>query len=337
MEYTPLLKQAWQIAWKHKGIWALSFFATGGVFYLSHMIPQENVDEVVFDPGAALANLREDIALIAILVVFGLMALLILKIVSVAAYGGVVRMTDDAATGTAVSIRGGWAAGFRNWFRILFVCLLGWAPGIIVGGIIVGLAAVPLLAMPEAGLEEAGAGLLMFCGVLVIGLPIAFVAGILSDLLVSLGLRHALLSGRPVFQSLGAAFSDSRHRFKEVISMWFLLFAVAIVGSIALAIPTFAFGVFDVIVAEIEPLLQIPLGFVEFLLASLYMMIWWTFHSAAWTLFYRRLRDDESAAAAPQGIIDPPMPVAPVAVPGEDAAQIAPPPQYVIAPYDKND
>ncbi len=337
MEYTPLLKQAWQITWKHKGIWVLSFFATGAFFYLSYMIPQERVDEAFIDPGAAFAGVRDDLALIALVAVFGLLILLVLKIVSVAAYGGIVQMTNDAAAGTAVSIRGGWAAGFQNWFRILFVCLLGWAPSFIVGAVIVGLAAVPLLAMPEAGLEAAGTGLMMFCGVIVIGLPIAFVIGIVSDLLVTLGLRHAIIGGRPALESLGAAFADSRKRFKEVISMWFLLFAIIIVGSIALAIPSVAFGIFDLIAAEIGPLLQIPLGFLEFLVTAAYMMVWWTFHSAAWTLLYRRLRDDESVAAAPQGIIDPPMPVTSVAAAEEPSFQPAPSSQYVIAPYDKND
>jgi len=313
IEYASIFKQAWQIAWRHKILWLFSFFATGSIVNLITALPQEFFMGL---PDAVL-EMVPGFGEIPVAVMFAAAILLLLifafKVVGVAAFGGLIKLTDDAASENEVKGMAGWQTGFSLWFRVFFLLVMVIVPAAVISLVIAAVTVLPLiLALPGGAME---AGVLFACGAMVVVFPLMLAIGVAAELFMALGLRHAIIGGRSALASLAASATDIRSRFKNVIVVWLLLVVVAIVGATLL---TAAVSLFELLYFARDWVgywLTVPVYVVYFLTTSVYVAIWWSFNAAAWTLLYRRLRADEAAAeeagqvqeapAVPTSLADP--------------------------------
>jgi len=309
MEYTPILKQASRITFKNRVLWLFSFFATGAIYNTYLLVPAG-----VFEPGMDMrgyeALVFENLPLIVVAGVVAFLVMFALWIVSIAAHGGLVRLVDDADQGRELSGLAGWKTGFRLLGRVFLLGLALFVPYAAVSTIVTALIVAPLLL---GGIEGDLAGpIVVLCGGMMIGGPLLLAGGILIDLLVSLGLRHAVLGDFTAISSIGHAWRNLRSRFKDVAVMWLLLLVISIVVvGIATSI-SLLLEMIQIVVEEVSFWGAVTVGLLDFLLFTLVTVFWWTFHSGAWTLFYRRLVNGE----ATQSVLPAPTPAVGIPSPG---------------------
>jgi len=320
MEYTPILKQAASIMWKHKVLWVLSFFATGSIYNIYLIFPT-----TAFGPEMDIQGLEAMFAENLFLILGASFAALLLFItfwvLSFAAQGGLVRLVADADSGVAVRGLAGWKTGFRLLGRIFLLAIVLFVPYAVVAAVVTGLIAAPLLLV---GMEEDLSGpFLVFCGGMMIGGPLLIAGGILLDMLSHLGLRHIVLGDLSVIRSIGQAWRDLRARFKDVVVMWLLLFVIGIIVWGIMTSGTVLLETIQIFVTQFSFWGAIAVGFLDFLLLTAGAVIWWSFHSGAWTLFFRRAElsaepTQSVAAPSPLPFAETPAPVNPAPAPTID-------------------
>lgn len=319
MEYTPILKQASRITFKNRMLWLFSFFATGSIYNIHLLFPAG-----IFEPGMNMRRLEalvyeNPLPVIAI----GVAAFLVMFafwLVGIAAHGGLVRLVGDADQGREVSGLAGWETGFRLLGRVFLLGLVLLIPYTAVATVVMALIVAPILL---GGMEGDLVGpFIVFCGGMMIGGPLLLAGGILIDILASLGLRHAVLGDFTAIRSIGHAWRDLRSRFKDIIMMWLLLLVITIIVSGIVTSLSVLLELIQGVVEIVSFWGAVSVGLLDFLLFTSVMMIWWTFHSGVWTLFYRRLVNDESihsavlAPAPAAGALSPGTPMAPPAIDG---------------------
>jgi len=318
MEYTPILKQASRITFENRVLCLFSFFATGSIYNLTLLVPAGVFDQWMHMRGFE-DRFIENLPLFAVAIVAALLAMFVFWILAIVSHGGLIRLVDDADQGREVSGLTGWSTGFRLLGRVFLLGLVLFVPYALVSGMITALVAAPLLL---GGMEGDLTGpIIVLCGGMLIGAPLLLAGGILIDLLLNLGLRHAVLGDLTALRSIGHAWGNLRSRFKDVVVMWLLLLVITI---IALGIATSLSALFQMIQGFVEGINfwgAVAVGALNFLISTLLMVIWWTFISGAWTLFYRRLISEESSqpvTLAPAPFAGGPSTEASVAPPATD-------------------
>ncbi|MFN8423522.1 MAG: hypothetical protein U0470_09115 [Anaerolineae bacterium] len=326
MQFVEILKRAWTLTWRYKILWLFGLLAgTGGGINFSGSgsggsggrpdgggasgLPGWMGDGMSWRDGGfgamALQWLRDHAAIIAL--VLGVLFLVgfVLFVISIAARGGLIRLSARADDGEAVSAGDGWRVGFHYWWRTLGTHLVIFLPilaVLIVGAAVLGVTGFGAFAAWGAGRSGlAGTGLVAFIGLLVVFLPFLFVATIAANLMLELALRHAILAERPVLDAVGAAWRDLRGRFVDVFLMW-----------IVMLIAGFAFGIVILLIgaAVLGPALvagfvagrvglAILLGMPGLLVLLIPVGIYGAWRSTAWTLFWRRLAVPATPAPSP--------------------------------------
>ncbi|HEY3317784.1 MAG TPA: hypothetical protein VGK50_05125 [Coriobacteriia bacterium] len=331
MDYTGIVKRAWQITWKYRALWILGLFAgagsggggggggrgSAGNFGGARGGGSSNLP---FSSDAALRWIQSNLAAIVVIATVLILIGIIWAILSVAARGGLVWLANEAAEGRPVRAGNGWGAGFHFWGRTFLIGLLLALPLLLIALVIGALFAgtIVALAAGRGGEAAVGAGVLGICGlagfVLIVIVPLAILIGVLDQL----ALRHGVLDDVPATESIRRAWRDVRGRFKDVAIMWILLLAIAVGFGIVVAIVAVAAAVPAVVAAAagVWPL-AVVLGVVALAALMFVGAVYSAFYYTAWTIFFRRLTGREvaevpaPAPAFPGGYPPPPPPPPP--------------------------
>jgi hypothetical protein len=188
MDYGGVIREAWTIAWRHRYLWLLGFFAGGagwgggnggqGVQWRANDADAEVATRWVADnPGAVVAGLAALALLLLLLIAIGLIA-----------QGGLSTATADLARGRPSSLGAAWRAGWRLIGRYAGLWLLLLAVIVLVAAIVGG-AAAAIVALVALAAAPAG-GWLGPALVLLVGLPLA-AAGLLAAIVVSIVVAYA--------------------------------------------------------------------------------------------------------------------------------------------------
>jgi hypothetical protein len=170
MDYGGLVKRALDIMWKFKYLWVFGFFlefgsGTGGWF--GNLSERCELPVGDFISGALVGA-------IIFLVLVGLLLFLVFLIMYLISQGGLIHCVWKIESGEKPTLRDGWNAGIRNFWRILgisiliLIFILG--SGIITLGPFVILIIAPSLVM---GLIGIGSTMIYVLGFVIVGLLLA--------------------------------------------------------------------------------------------------------------------------------------------------------------------
>ena len=203
----------------------------------------------------------------------------------------------------------GWGEGFGRWGRIAAIIAVLSLPFVVLGLVVTAIGLFALLIPFAAGSSPNVAGVGAFVGVLVLGTLVLIPLGIVLGVLQVLALRYALLEDFIWSKSISAGWSVIRTRFKDVALMWLILVAVAFGYGFAVVLALLVFAV---------PLVGLAIGrlwivfalLVGVMIVALWVLGAWfnTFHSAAWTIFWRQMTGREPGRPAAQWVSPSPQP-----------------------------
>jgi hypothetical protein len=359
MDYSGILKRAWNVTWRHKALWVLGFFVGGGAAGSGGSRTTTPAPQNAFSGAAFQTFVGRYAPLIAAAVLVAVCFAFIFVVISIAARGGLIHLVNEAEEGRPFRLRDGWRAGFSKWWRMFGVTFLAGLPVSIVVAII--FAIVGVSAFTAIGMYFAGGGgtpdtqtlrtliaplLGASCFIFVLAIVAVFL-GVVFGITGALATRYVMLEDRRVMESLKQGWNDLWHRRGSFVM--FLLMAV--VGIIVGIVFSVVWGVFSVPALMLNGTRVVGVGTSLTGLASLLLIvpaaIYGTFIEAAWTVFFRRMTGLERpvavaapvpagaypAAPAPYGAPPAAVPYAPVApfVPAAPAAA-APPMEPMPAP-----
>lgn len=354
MDYSGIVKRAWQVAWKYKVLWLFGLFAGGmggGGFSSSNSgssnfgsgsrtgtgrFPFGGVTEQQVQHFAE-RSLPLVIALALFLVVVGILW----WVLAVAARGGIVHLVNEAESGRPISASDGWRVGFSKWGRVFAIRFIASLPLLVLGLLVAALLVVGAVtaygSAAGRGGDAATAAIIAsasgLCCVLAAFVIVALVLGVVLTIVSELGVCYGVLEDRGVMDSLKAGWADLRAK-RGAFVMYLVQWAASIVYGIAAAVVALVVVVPAVVlfIAGAWPvglLLIVAFALVMLVPAALYG----AFYHAAWTIFFRRMTGMEPKAApampypappvAPQAGFPPPpsVPAPPAApsVPGASA------------------
>jgi len=298
MEYTKILKRAWQITWRHKALWLFGFFLAlfsggggGGGGGQGAQYTAGSGDLV--QPAWILSIVLVLIIIALLMVVAGI----IIVPLSKAALIGMVSEVEETGDTRA---RTGWRIGWSRFLRLVGIGLVIGIPAAIVAIVLIALGASPLLllllerrALTVAAIVLTFILMLPVLGVLVVG-------GVALSVIAQLARRQCVLDKKGVFDSIRGAYELGRANLRPVAMIWLLLFgtdlAIGIVTvPLSLAVITLA-GVPAIITyiatEAVAPtaIVGLPLILVGILFLAALTGVYQVFRSATWTLAYTELQ-----------------------------------------------
>jgi hypothetical protein len=289
MDYGGLVKKALDIMWKFKYLWIFGFFlefgsSGGGVVNFQDKIKLPIGDYIRGDflEGALMG-------LIIMLLLVAFLVFVVFLIMYIISQGGLVHCVWRINQGEKSTLRDGWDAGVKNFWRVL---------GIAVMVIIFMLVAVMVTLLPFV------ASLIAFKLVgLITGfifLPI-FLALLVTILLVDLfAIRTCVIEGKGVFDSLAAGWNMFRNNLGPSL-------IVALIGISSTMVYFFGFVAVGVLLilpfiamAAINLFTGIALGgMVGLIYIGIVSALWGTYIDSLWTLAYldiKKLQDQKATA-----------------------------------------
>jgi hypothetical protein len=294
MDISAIFKRAWEITWKHKGLWLLGILAncsSGSSQTSSNVsrIPQYNVSRGEFPQiDHWLQSVPEGTWIAIGIAVIGGLILLALIFWALAAIGngGLIAGFHMAETGETVTLASTFQQGFRYFWKLLVIQLiLGLASLAVILPLIFGGALLSILTL--------GIGLICFLPLICLLIPLGIALSIYT-LLTQIALIVEELDLVAAFQRAWDVF---RSNLGEVIVMGLILGVGSFVVGLILAIP-FILMVLPFITGLIVGTetstfagLSVTLIGILFYLPVLLVAsgIMRTFITGSWTLTYRSL------------------------------------------------
>jgi hypothetical protein len=295
VEYTKILKQAWQITWRHRALWLFGFLfslfsARGGSRGGSGM-------QYTLDLGERLPAWSG--LAIAFVAVFGLLLLLLGLAVRYLSRAALIGMVREAEETDWTSVRSGWRIGWSRFLPLLGIDLVIGVPAVMATLLLVGVGLAPLvlLVADESALTIVAIVATVLLMLVVIGL--LFFGGLILSVLGELAHRQCVLEGKGVFDSLRDGYQLGRENLSQVGLVWVLLVGTGLAfGAITVPVAAVAFGVAGAPAAAYYAATggvvgSVLLGFLfalpGMLLFSLLGGVYEVFRSAVWTLTYLEL------------------------------------------------
>lgn len=345
MDYTGILKRAWNVTWKYKILWLFGLFAGGmggGISSNSNgssnrVNTGQGTSGLPSGTAQQFAQFAERslpvvVALIVLLVVIGL----VWWVLSIAAKGGLVHLVNEAEEGRPVRAGDGWRIGFSKWFRLFGIWFVaGFLPALVFVVIVLvvvfasvgGAAGLAGLARgSSAGLAALVPALAGGCCFLLIFALVFIVISVVLTIVMELAVRYAVLRDARVFEALGLGWSDLRAK-RGAFLMYLIQWGIYIAYSIVVFVVALILVVPGVLIIFVG---SWPVGLLMILFAVLILMVpsaaYGAFYHAAWTIFFRRMTGAEPVRAATLPTAAPGS-----GYPGSDAA-FPPPPSAGYAP-----
>jgi len=350
MDYGDILKRAWRITWRYKALWVLGLFAGvaggssgggGSSGYRAGGGTGTGTGTAANPFGTYQWTLFTDFVrqhLVAIAIVTALIVLfgLVMWVLGVAARGGLIHLANEASEGHVVRLSDGWGTGFRNWGRVFGVEFLTALPMIVLAltlvGFLVLIAGSALSRGVAAGSYESALASLALTGLCFLGIfaVIALVLGTILGIVARVATRYVVLfHGYTIRGSIAQGWRDLWSR-RGAFVMYLVTLGTGIAFGIVAAMVAAVFVVPALLMfvarAWMAGAAVIALGVLVLLLPS---AVYATFHSALWTVFFRKMTGMEPAAvpaspayAAPHAAV----PASTYTPPGPYAAPIPPAP-----------
>jgi hypothetical protein len=304
MDYSYVLGRAWQTVRQHKRLWLFGLCASLGSQAQLFLI-QWSEDVPLYAPEQTTALYTGSRAVPAVVGSIVLALLIGLLAVMLGALGraALVEQVNRTENGGAPTVRAGWAAARRCFWRVLLVRLLIGLPFLVLlaVGLIPFLLSRALLALayeiaPVLAALAATLGTLVACAVpaACLGLFLAVPTYVLQRLAV----RACVLQDLPVRASVARAWRLLREHLWSVALLWLILGVVTAMIACVLFFSWYlmtvgAAAVFIAVMALSTPsvALAVTVG-----LTLLVWLVGWgisgveeTFFSACWTVAYREL------------------------------------------------
>jgi hypothetical protein len=295
MDYAEVLKKAWNITWKNKGLWILGILAActggggGGGGSGSYQSSGSRFTGREF-PGLQrfFNNIPQD-TLVLIIVAAVILALLIFVIVwvlGILGQAGLIAGVSQADEAGSVTLAEAWRLGLPHFWRMLGAGLLVVAVAIVLA-LIVGIPTALI-----AGLTL-GLGMICLAPLFCLLIPV----GLLANVYITFVQNSIVVEKLPVMASFRRAWQVFRANLGTAIVMGLILliggFVVGLIIAvpfIAIALPAIvAFSVGGQQTAQSATLVAVACGLVYLPVMILLNGILQTYVSGTWTLTYRRL------------------------------------------------
>jgi hypothetical protein len=294
MDIAAIFKRAWEITWKHKGLWVLGILANcagGGSQSSSNVsrIPEYRVNGSEFTEFERwLQSIPEDAWItIGIAVFIGMLVLaLILWVLAAIGNGGLIAGFQMAETGESVTLASAFQLGISYFWKLLVIQLiLGLASFLVLAPVIVGIVLISFFTL--------GLGLICFFPLICLMIPLGIAVSIYSQL-TQIALIVEELDITTAFKRAWEVF---RSNLGQIIIMGLILGVGGFIVGMILAIP-FVLMVVPLITGlivgtDISSVAGITLTIIGSLLYLPVLLvaggIMRTFITGSWTLTYRSL------------------------------------------------
>ncbi len=316
MNYLEVFNQSWKIIKKHKVLWLLGFLAGcgaasgGGSVNLGQTFSSDNFLEnsdfynfMQRNFHINLYNQEQILALLAsiavVLLVAGLCLGLITLVLRTVGRGGLARAAWDADEGKSEILFGDmWRHGLKKFWHILLFSLLM---------VLVDCGLFILLALPVLGLTLVTLG----CGLILI-LPILTVIGWLAVAWYQFGVVAIAVEEMEVMDAFRYAFNLTIKNIGKVLLVSVIMAAISFFLSIIFAIPLVLvlMPAIIAVIAEASSIgIWVALSGVLLIVYILVMIVLGSvitaYFGTLWTLFYRRLIDQDGRVSEIQSPMAP--------------------------------
>ncbi|NLG27613.1 MAG: hypothetical protein GX557_06855 [Chloroflexi bacterium] len=284
MEYSKILKRAWQITWRHKVLWLfgllIAFFGGAAAWRpsrgLSYGIDASDLQNwsqrwpglfgqrwgwrtMPLLRGLATGQYTGAIvALLALLGFLGLIWAIASVIVRYTSTGALIGAVDDIEQGHAPRFRSSWRRGWPRFLRLFAIDLLIGLAAVVatLAIVLVSVVAALIVAGPllitggDPGLATTlGAIWAVLAGlvwvVLFVAVLVAF--GGLVGVVREYAFRACVLHLKGVAEAVRAGLALTKSRFRETLSVWLILMGIGLVLGL-LSVPAAAIGAGTVLV-----------------------------------------------------------------------------------------
>ena len=283
MDYGGLVKRALDIMWKFKYLWIFGFFlqfgsGTGGWF--------GNLPEKIKLPVGDLLS-GALVGAIILLVLVGLLVFLVFLIMYLISQGGLIHCVWKIESGEKPTLRDGWNAGIKNFWRILGISILILIFIVASAVITLGPFVVLIIALKIVGLLSA----LVLFPVFLVLLVTLILVGLYAE-------RTCVIEGKGVFDSLAGGWEMLKSNLGSSLVMALIgvgstmvyVLGFVIVGLL-LALPFVALGLINLLLGIF---LGVVVGLAYIGLAS---AMWGTYIDSLWTMAYMDMKKLETQPA----------------------------------------
>lgn len=314
MDYFGVVREAWDVVRRERGLWGL-----GAIELLRHLtlwaliavvaVPmvmlsmvaaasRDSVAMSVFGDGLAFWLASRYVGLLALLVAVFL-AYTAAAVLSLAAQAGIVSETAKALDGERPSATAGLAVGFKRWWRAAAILALPALPSLLYA-LILAIVVRSLVAAPLAAGERLD--FVQLQGVMSGLSPVSWVVGLVAlplGVLAAVALRIAIIEDIEWREAFKGAWEFCREHFSHVALMFLVLYLVAfaatLVAELAVGIIGGVLGVGAVLVGTSAGLeAGVAVGAVAIVvllvLFGMFMAGLGLVSSISWTIMWSRLR-----------------------------------------------
>lgn len=261
MNYTKILKRAWEILWSYKTLWIFGIILAltsssgfnGGSSRSSqrdnnqnnfnYNLPsgiQNDIEEIFrsFRQAFSAENLNTIIGVGIAILVFVILLSIIFTIARYISQTAMIKMVDTYETsGEKVNWRQGFRLGWsRQAWQLFLINLVVFLPITLLTIGFLGCALLPLLLSMAASNEPTAAGVIASVGLFFLIIFISVVIGIILSLFVEIIYRECILKGNGVIASIRNGWKKVMRNFKDVFLMWLILIGIRF-GYFLVSIP----------------------------------------------------------------------------------------------------
>lgn len=324
MSFPDLFKRAFALWWRTRGLWPLGMLAAlmGGSDYttggLNLNVPTQSDTGAALPPGLAeqlaesalVRSIIENpliwlVGLIAVLLVWTIVAVLVIQL----AQGAMIGMVDRADRGYQATLGDALRTGAARLLPMFLLGLLLGLPLLLIIGLLVVLVVAGVAAFTSAALDGSGSGVNITAavgGVLLCVIPLFLLTLVLS-LAISLFNRTAqcvcVLEGRGPIASLRRSWSLVTRNFGNAILAWLSTAILTGLFGFFASLPLLVFGfpvLFDFVRNGTIPWLFLIGAGLYSLVVTVLIGGWLTsFNFALWTVAYRSFAVREQGDPVP--------------------------------------
>lgn len=300
MDFSKVLRRAWEITWRWKVLWILGFLAALGngggggggnyTFDSSDWDPGYGYQAPSIPPGVVGAI----IAVACLAIIFAIA----LWVVSVIARGGLIAGVHQIEEEGATTFGQAWRAGASRFWTLFGIGILAAVPMLIL--IVVGIVVFVVGMVSGASVADYSEG-----GAVAILLPTILCGGvfccgaiILAIVLAQIRIyaeRAAVLEGLGWIEAFVRGWDVLKSNLGPTIIFWIIFFVIGLALALVIVAIIFMLMIpFIAIVANVDPGLWMVVpgccgGLLAIIIAALVSAIVETFVSSTWTLAYREM------------------------------------------------
>ncbi len=296
MDYGDLLRRAWNITWKNKGLWILGILAgcTGNSGNPSQGASYQGSGQEFPGFQRTLEGIPPETLtlIVAALVLIGLVLAAVFIVLGTLGQAGLIAGFSHAEEQGSVTLSKAWSLGLTHFWRLLGVSLVAAAGVFLVALVVGGLAVLGTVA-------TLGLGLLCLIPLLCLLIPAALLLGVYLKLVQN----GVVVENLGVLDAFRRAWQLGRANLGPVVVVGLILILVSGIAGLIMAAPLLVLAVpAMVLLASGQP----PQGtlVVGLVCGAIYLPvllvasgILQTFVSGSWTLTYRRMAGIGTASA----------------------------------------